>query len=644
MDPLARDDKEKTPNFYRGYFDAEKRKPIKNPDRSVASIVISSCISALPFAFLIYFGFRMRNRASQAMNDVSSGKSNRITEALQKTFRGMTDPLGTKNFEVNVKDTKFRDVIGVPEALNEVQQYVEFLKQPEKFTRLGGRLPKGCLLTGKPGTGKTLLARAVAGEADVPFFSCSGADFIEVYVGSGPKRVRELFESAKTKAPSVIFLDEVDAIGSRSNGQGAGGVSQEENRTVNQLLAELDGLQQNEAVVVFAATNFPENLDKALLREGRFDRKVEIPMPDVEARRDLFMHYLRKIVTGDPSGATSSHEATTGAGNAAAASPPSAETPKTDALMPKIQLPEQDNVIIASRLASLTPGISPATISAIVNEAALAAAISGEPVVGLKQLMPAIDDVLIGKKHRSRMTSKSSKRIALHEAGHALTAWLLPQQSKVIKVSIIPRANAGGFTQQLGKESLDHMTDQTMFTDLCVLLGGRIAEMTLYDDLSTGAQDDYQRATKLAVNEFLAFGMSDSVGLLSFDYQRLDQGRMYQLCSETTQHMAELEAARLVQAAYNFTTHLLTTNKATLHKVADALFEKKELLEEDLLGIIGARSSTPMHAPLEKDALMALESFVQRATQVRQEITAKAEAVEEADGPLIRATPTKLAS
>jgi AFG3 family protein len=628
MDPLERKSDEKNPNFLRGFFDAEKRKPIKTPDRSFASYVVGGCLSALPVAFIIYFGLRASMRAQQATNDMMSGKSSRFTEAM-KRFRGMTDPLGTKSFEVSVKDTKFRDVIGVPEALLEVQQYVEFLKMPEKFTRLGGRLPKGCLLTGKPGTGKTLLARAVAGEADVPFFSCSGADFIEVYVGSGPKRVRELFESAKAKAPSVIFLDEVDAIGSRSNGQGAGGVSSEENRTVNQLLAELDGLQQNEAVVVFAATNFPENLDKALLREGRFDRKVEIPMPDEDARRDLFMHYLKKIVTGDPSGPKdTSHQAS----NA------STEATSVSSSVTAV-VPAKDNLFIANRLASLTPGISPATIAAIVNEAALAAAISGEPVVSIKTLMPAIDDVLIGKKHRSRMSVTSSKRVALHEAGHTLVAWLLPQQSKVIKVSITPRANAGGFTQQLGRETLDHMTDHTMFTDLCVLLGGRIAEMALYDNLSTGAQDDYQRATKLAMNQFLAFGMSDSVGLLSFDYQRLDQGRMYQLCSESTQHMAEVEAAKLVSAAFKFSTQLLQAHRATLLKVADALFEKKELLEEDLIALIGPRSETPMHAKLEGDALAALNSFVQRSADIKSARIAN----DEDENDIVRQSPTRLA-
>lgn len=606
MDPLERISIEKNQNFLRGFFDAEKRKPVKTPDRSLGNWIVGSAISALPVAFIIYFGFRMSVRGRTAANNVMSGNSARFAEAM-KRFRGMSDPLGNKNFEVSVKDTKFKDVIGVPEALGEVQQYVEFLKQPERFTRLGGRLPKGCLLTGKPGTGKTLLAKAVAGEADVPFFSCSGADFIEVYVGSGPKRVRELFDSAKAKAPSVIFLDEVDAIGSRSNGQGAGGVSSEENRTVNQLLAELDGLQQNEAVVVFAATNFPENIDKALLREGRFDRKVEIPMPDEEARKDLFMHYLRKIVTGDPNGAKANTE-TTGAA-ATAATPPSPAT---------AVVPTQDNSTIASRLASLTPGISPATISAIVNEAALSAAVSGEPVVCTKTLMPAIDDVLIGKKHRSRMTTTSSKRVALHEAGHTLVGWLLPQQSKVIKVSITPRGNAGGFTQQLGREALDHMTDQTMFTDICVLLGGRIAELTQYDNLSTGAQDDFQRATKLAMNQFLAFGMSDRVGLLAFDYQRLEEGRMYQLCSESLQHTAELEAAALVNAAFKFTTQLLQNNRATLLKVSDALFEKKELLEEDLVSLIGPRSKVPSHSLLEGDALAALQSFVKRSSEIKE--------------------------
>ncbi|EPY26176.1 ATP-dependent zinc metallopeptidase [Strigomonas culicis] len=471
--------------------------------------------------------------------------------------------MGEKDFRVSVKDTKFKDVIGIPEALAEVEQYVNFLKTPEKFTRLGGRLPKGCILTGEPGTGKTLLAKAVAGEADVPFFSCSGADFIEVYAGSGPKRVRELFQEAKREAPSVIFIDEIDAVGSRSSGNGALGLSSEENRTINQLLAELDGLEANEAVVVFAATNFMDSLDKALLREGRFDRKVDIPMPDKAARESLFRHYLGRVTA--------------------------AAVPAT-----------------AARLAALTPGVSPATIAAIVNEAALSAAVRERPAVTQIDLLPAIDDVLVGKKHRNRMSDAAAQRIALHESGHTLVAWLLPEQSDVIKVSIVPRGAAAGFTQQVGREVLDMPTAFSLFTDICVMLGGRLAELTAHHNLTTGAQDDYQRATQTAMRAFLSFGMSPRVGLLAYEPQRLAEGRMHQKHSSAAQHDAEREAALLVGAAAHFVEALLAERRGALGGLAAALHAQKELLHEDIERVLGPR--TP--AKVSADARAALARFV----------------------------------
>ncbi|ORC92350.1 ATP-dependent zinc metallopeptidase [Trypanosoma theileri] len=573
MDPLSREDS--TPlsaSYYRGFFDAQQRRPTKNVEPTVGQAFGGALFAALPLAAVYFFFMRRRAGAATAAG-VPGAKPTGFMANLMEAMQKQMNPMGIKNFRVEVKDTKFKDVIGVPEALEEVQQYVNFLKTPERFTRLGGRLPKGCILTGQPGTGKTLLAKAVAGEAGVPFFTCSGADFIEVYAGSGPKRVRELFAAAKQEAPSVIFVDEIDAVGSRSNGQGTMGLSSEENRTVNQLLAELDGLQANEAVVVFAATNFPENLDKALLREGRFDRKVEVPMPDLKAREDLFEHYLRRVVTSNPTNK-------------------------------------------AQRLATLTPGVSPATISAIVNEAALAAAVQGEMEVTERTLLPAVDDVLVGKKHRSRMTEAAAHRVALHESGHTLVAWLLPQQSDVIKVSITPRGPAAGFTQQVGKEVFDMPTDVSLFTDLCVMLGGRLAESTRYSELTTGAQDDLQRATKTAIREFLAFGMSQHVGLLAYEPQRLDEGRMYQKHSEKTQTIAEEEAARLVDTAYCFTQKLIADHKETLHRVADALFTKKDLLKEDLESLLGPRGAVR----LTQEAENALAKFMRRSEEQRVKV------------------------
>ncbi|ESL10333.1 hypothetical protein TRSC58_01937 [Trypanosoma rangeli SC58] len=566
MDPLSREeDASKSTSFYRGFYDAQLRRPTKNVDPTVAQAVGGAIFTALPFAVVFYLLMRRRTRVASTPSGAKPGPfMNNVIEMVKKQM----NPLGDKNFRVVVRDTKFKDVIGVPEALEEVRQYVNFLKTPERFTRLGGRLPKGCILTGQPGTGKTLLAKAVAGEAGVPFFACSGADFIEVYAGSGPKRVRELFAAAKHEAPSVIFVDEIDAVGSRSNGQGTLGLSSEENRTVNQLLAELDGLQANEAVVVFAATNFPDNLDRALLREGRFDRKIEVPMPDQQAREDLFTHYLNRIVTSDA-------------------------TAK------------------AKRLAYLTPGVSPATISTIVNEAALAAAVEGHEKVTERSLLPAIDDVLVGKKHRSRMSKAAARRVALHESGHTLIAWLLPRQSDVIKVSITPRGPAAGFTQQVGKETFDMPTDVSLFTDICVMLAGRLAEATQYTELTTGAQDDYQRATKTAIQAFLAFGMSQHVGFLAYEPQRLDAGRMYQKYSENIQATAEEEAARLVGTAQHYTSSLIAEHKELLHLLAEALFTKKELLKEDLEALLGPRGA----ARLSLDAEEALNTFVQKSEE-----------------------------
>nr|AAU47271.1 AAA ATPase-like protein G8 [Trypanosoma cruzi] len=334
-------------------------------------------------------------------------------------FGGMMEqmmPIKKRQFRVDVKGTKFEDVIGIPEAKQEVQQYVEFLTNPNKFTRLGARLPKGRLLTGEPGTGKTLLAKAVAGEADVPFFSCSGSDFIELMGGSGPKRVRELFEEARSSAPAIVFIDEIDAIGSRA-GKIGGSVSSEENRTINQLLAELDGLNTGtDAIIVIAATNFQDNIDKALLREGRFDRKVNIEMPDKAARVDIFKHYLNRVGTGDPRGRKVDEEGE-----------------------PLPTNEKVDNLELARELADLTPGVSPATIATIVNEAALQSGIREKRLVDKESILEAVDNTLVGRKHRNRQSVTSLRRTAIHEAGHALTAWMLPSVKQVLKVSVVPQ-------------------------------------------------------------------------------------------------------------------------------------------------------------------------------------------------------------
>jgi AFG3 family protein len=506
--------------------------------------------------------------AREAAAKSKKNKTNPMSEMME-----MMVPLKKREFRVDVKGTKFSDVIGIPEAKTEVKQYVDFLVDPNRFTRLGARLPKGCLLTGEPGTGKTLLAKAVAGEANVPFFSCSGADFIEVVGGSGPKRVRELFEEARAASPCIVFIDEIDAIGARAGqkGQGSGSISSEENRTINQLLNEIDGLSGgNDAVIVLAATNFQDNIDKALLREGRFDRKVNIDMPDVSARREVFEHYLSKVVTGDKQGTLKDGEGQDVA-----------------------PVEGVDNKAISKTLADLTPGISPATVAAIVNEGALQSAIAGKKHVEYRALTDAIDNTLLGKKVRNRMSQVAIDRTAVHECGHALVGWMLPQQKNVLKVSIQPRGRALGFTQRAGSEFHEYQTNVTMFTDLCVMLGGRAAEDVVIGSNSAGAQDDLQRATELAIQKLLSFGMSPRTGMLAFHPEEIKRGRLYAHYSEATQKIAEDDARRLVEEAYHVAKELCVDNKEKLIKLSEELKTKKELMTPDIEQVWGARPTQP---------------------------------------------------
>lgn len=475
-----------------------------------------------------------------------------------------------RQFRMEVKGTTFSDIIGVPEAKEEVRQYVEFLTNPNHFTRLGARLPKGCLLTGEPGTGKTLLAKAVAGEANVPFFSCNGADFIELMGGSGPKRVRELFTEAREAAPSIIFIDEIDGVGSR-RGKASGSVSNEENRTINQLLSELDGLSSNaHPIVVMAATNFQDNIDKALLREGRFDRKINIDMPDLTARKEVFLHYLNQVCTGDPNGRV------------------------RDGRQKKIKVSTAvDNAGLAATLANLTPGLSPATIATVVNEAALQCGIQGKQLVDLPSLMEAVDATLVGKKHRNRQTAEARRRTATHECGHALTAWMLPLVHPVLKVSITPRGTAMGFTQRAGAEHHEYQTNATLFADLVVMMGGRAAEEVVLGNVSAGAIDDLQRATELTIRQMLSFGMSENVGLMTYQPEYTTAGRDFTTFSNEAQVRAEEEAKRLVEKAYEVARSLVHAHKDKVDAMVEKLLEVSEVDTAMIEEVWGARPSKP---------------------------------------------------
>lgn len=490
-------------------------------------------------------------------------------------------PIQPRQFKVDIKNAKFGDVVGIPEAKTDVQQYVDFLKNPSMFTRLGARLPKGCLLTGEPGTGKTLLAKAVAGEADVPFFSCSGADFIEIMGGSGPKRVRELFAEARKESPCIVFIDEIDAVGSRSGqkGQSAGSMSSEENRTINQLLAEMDGLATgNNAVIVLAATNYVENVDKALLREGRFDRKVPIDMPDLSARMEVFDHYLGRVVTGDANGRTKD-------GQGAAV-----ETDK-----------DVDNKVLAKKLAHITAGISPARCATIINEAALACALAGKKRVEWEELSDAVQNIQLGKKSRQRSSATGSRRVAVHEAGKALCAWMLPPQQDVLQLSITPRGNQLGYTLKAGQEFHEYQTNVSMFTDMVCLMGGRAAEDVILGSASTGAMEDMQKATEAVSGQLIAFGMSHKTGLLAYKPEDPRKGRAFVHYSENTQKRMEKEAQAIVERAYTVAKELVEKNKEKMEKMADVLLEKKEVDTKAIAEIWGARPSNP-----SQDELLAI--------------------------------------
>eukprot|EP00760_Papus_ankaliazontas_P034692 PhM_4_TR739/c0_g1_i1/m.100031/K08956/AFG3; AFG3 family protein len=534
-------------DYQRGYEDAAEH------NRKASPSWIRNTFGPLVWIGIpLGISWYMMRRPVAAAGKAASGGGN---------LMDMMNPVSARNFRSDVKGTTFNNVIGIPEAKQEVQQYVEFLKKPEQFSRLGAHMPRGCLLTGDPGTGKTLLAKAVAGEAGVPFFSCNGADFIEVYGGSGPKRVRELFAEARKEMPCVIFVDEIDAIGSRNKrgggGGGGGSMNSEENRTINQLLAELDGLGSSTAdsIVVFAATNLKDNIDPALLREGRFDRKVDIEMPDRTARVELFEYYLDKIV-----------------------------------------LPSKDGMNeLASKLADVTPGLSPATVAAIVNEAALTASVNGDAHVTYPVLVEAIEDVTIGKKlKRNRATPEAVLRTAYHECGHAMTAWFLPKskqrQGDVIKVSLVPRGQALGYTQRKGGEVYEYDTDQKFFHEICVLLGGRVAEEIIYKEvISTGAVDDLQRATQVSLSSVLTFAFSGKAGRLSHGQDEVGKGRAFVKYSEKAQVEAEHVAKETLQRAHDAVRTMLEERRELLVKFAKQLVEKKELSAEEIEGILGPR-------------------------------------------------------
>jgi len=452
----------------------------------------------------------------------------------------------------------FEDVAGIEEAKEELQEIVEFLRDPRKFTRLGGRIPKGVLLMGAPGTGKTLLARAIAGEAGVPFFSISGSDFVEMFVGVGASRVRDLFVQGKKHAPCIIFIDEIDAVG-RHRGAGLGGGHDEREQTLNQLLVEMDGFESNEGVILISATNRPDVLDPALLRPGRFDRQVVVPVPDLKGREGILKVHLRKKLVADD--------------------------------------------VDVSVLARGTPGFTGADLENMVNEAALMAARRGKDRVEMQDFEDAKDKVLMGTERKSMIISEEERKTtAYHEAGHTLVAKLLPNTDPIHKVTIIPRGRALGVTQQLPMDEKHTYPKEYLVNNITILMGGRAAEELVLNIQTTGAGNDIEKASELARKMVCEYGMSERLGPLTFGKREeqiflgreIAQHRDY---SELTAQRIDEEVRDLVTGAYNKAKRLINDNIDILHKMAKALLEKETLDSKDIDEIMAeVRQTAPSEA------------------------------------------------
>ena len=469
----------------------------------------------------------------------------------------------------------FVDVAGADEAKQELEEVVEFLKHPKKFNDLGARIPKGVLLFGPPGTGKTLLARAVAGEAGVPFFSISGSDFVEMFVGVGASRVRDLFEQAKKNAPCIVFIDEIDAVG-RQRGAGLGGGHDEREQTLNQLLVEMDGFGVNEGIIIIAATNRPDILDPALLRPGRFDRQIVVDKPDVKGRGEILKVHTR----GKPLAKGISLEV----------------------------------------LARRTPGFTGADLSNLVNEAALLAARRNKKRIEMMELEEAVERVVAGPERKSKVISDKEKKLtAYHEAGHALVGMMLPHTDPVHKVSIIPRGRAGGYTLMLPKEDRYYATRSELLDQLKTLLGGRVAEALVLDEISTGAQNDLERATELVRKMITEFGMSEVLGPITFGRRQeqvflgrdIARDRNY---SEEVAYSIDKEVRRLIEDAYAKTEEMLKQNMDKLHLIANALLERETLEGEQLEQLLNTGKIEDKPSGGEEETLVAPTQAIPTST------------------------------
>lgn len=485
--------------------------------------------------------------------------------------------IGKSKAQLFEKDTKvtvtFKDVAGLDEAKVEVMEIVDFLKNPKKYSDLGGKIPKGALLVGPPGTGKTLLAKAVAGEAEVPFFSLSGSDFVEMFVGVGASRVRDLFRQAKEKAPCIIFIDEIDAVGRARGRSMMQGANDERESTLNQLLTEMDGFQTDKGVIILAATNRPDILDPALLRPGRFDRQISIDKPDLKGREEIFRVHLKPI--------------------------------------------KVNSDIDAKKLSAQTPGFAGAEIANVCNEAALIAARGGKQKVDMQDFQDAIDRVIGGLEKRNKLISPEEKKIvAYHEAGHAVAGWFLEHADPLVKVSIVPRGVAAlGYAQYLPKEQYLYRTEQ-LFDAMCMTLGGRAAEEVFFGKISTGAQNDLERITKMAYAMITIYGMNKKLGNVSFydPQNELGYGKPY---SDETAWLIDEEVRNLIEEAYTRTKALLEAKRNEVEILAQELLQKEILFQGDLERLIGKR---PFEHKTTYETYMEEESKEANETELKEKV------------------------
>ncbi|APA63453.1 ATP-dependent zinc metalloprotease FtsH [Maribacter sp. 1_2014MBL_MicDiv] len=511
-----------------------------------STAILDFLLSLLPFVLIIGIWIYLMRRMSGGGGGGAGGQIFNIGKSKAKLFDEKTDTR-----------TSFKDVAGLEGAKEEVEEIVEFLRNPDKYTSLGGKIPKGALLVGPPGTGKTLLAKAVAGEAKVPFFSLSGSDFVEMFVGVGASRVRDLFKQAKDKSPAIIFIDEIDAIGRARGKNNFTGSNDERENTLNQLLTEMDGFGTNTNVIVLAATNRADVLDKALMRAGRFDRQIYVDLPDIRERKEIFEVHLRPIKT--------------------------AETLDLDFL------------------ARQTPGFSGADIANVCNEAALIAARNEKKAVTKQDFLDAVDRIVGGLEKKNKIITPGEKEtIAYHEAGHATTSWMLEHAAPLVKVTIVPRGQSLGAAWYLPEERLIVRPEQ-MLDEMCATMGGRAAEKVIFNKISTGALSDLEKVTKQARAMVTIYGLNDEIGNITYyDSSGQDSYGFSKPYSEDTARKIDAEISKIIEEQYQRAIKVLTDNKDKLTTLAERLLEKEVIFKEDLEKIFGKRN-------FEKD-ILALEN------------------------------------